>query len=224
MHRMLAANPSNKGGKAAIGPAEGLLFSDIRFHLGLARRDKNPLLFRPDLFDATCAVTPGAVTALADAFAMIKVRFLSHQPMPDRRHLRFIPHAADAVTALAGGLAVYDPVAETLETAEEFSSRLFEADLDASEFHVRCAIAPELSGVTARTMGLRKLGLPELQTLPAPSDQRTLLSELMSTAVKSLWDAGEHQPRLELPLHGDTFVLEVERKGDLMRAGIKRFH
>jgi hypothetical protein len=51
MTRMIQTNPFQRGGVSPIGAKEGLLWSDIRFHMALALRDKNAHIFRPDLFE-----------------------------------------------------------------------------------------------------------------------------------------------------------------------------
>src|SRR5437870_8476526 len=51
MARVIGDNPYKQRGKNPVSPREGLLLSDIRLHLALVLRSKNPHVFRPDMFD-----------------------------------------------------------------------------------------------------------------------------------------------------------------------------
>src|ERR1044072_845222 len=84
MSRLIGDNPYRQGGKNPIGPREGLLLSDIRLHLALVLRSKNPHVFRPDLFDEYVDPTSEILERLANSESLVKVRYISEQPLNDR--------------------------------------------------------------------------------------------------------------------------------------------
>lgn len=223
MTRMISDNPHNLPGRAAIGAREGLLLSDVRFHMGLAMRSKNPHAFRPDLFAEAAEPTAEILGRLPQAQALIKVRYVSEEPLADDRHLQFLPHAADAVASLAEGLVVYDLVAERLWTAEAFSADLDAGPASRSEVQVNLFWRRSIAGGSARTYGLAKVGLAEWQTDEANHDQEVLILDLMRQA------SAEALKRMALPedfaveAFGDRFTFEFRPEGELTKVRIKRF-
>ena len=113
MTRMVTQNPHGKPGQSPIGPKEGLLFSDIRLHVAVILRNKNPHVFRPDLFSEADADAE-ALAALSGAPAMVQLRYLSEEPLSDDRHLKFLPHLADAYAYVGNAVLIYDAMAEQL--------------------------------------------------------------------------------------------------------------
>lgn len=223
MARMVGENPYGRPGRACIGAAEGLLFTDVRTHLGLVRRDKNPTLFRPDLFAERAEPTAEVLAALARAQGMARVRFLSEQPLPDRRHVQFAAHLAGAAMDLGGGLAVFDLVSERLVSAEEFRASLAE-DVDASRYeaNVRVLWMTGASGGRAATRGMRKVGLPEFQTPDTPHDQRILVSSLLDAYARAAWQRMALPEAFEAEEFGDRFVFVAQPKGDVLEVSIRR--
>ncbi|MBX7131673.1 MAG: hypothetical protein K1X67_03230 [Fimbriimonadaceae bacterium] len=219
MTRMIQANPHGAG---VIGPREGLLFSDIRLHMGLAKREKNPQLFRPDLFRDRAEPTPEILARLADSVALAKLRYVSEVPIPDSRHLRFLLHAADALAELGGGTVVYDAITSRLFTAEELRDRLARSP-DATGFddHVTIAWTP-LDEVSVT--GMTKMGWPDLVTPRSPSDHRALILQLMEEVARRIWADGMMES-IELEAYDDRFVASVQRMNrDLAVVNIRRFN
>ncbi len=91
MTLMVASNPYGRGGRSPIGTAEGLVFSDIRLHIALVLRSKNPHIFRPDLFEEHIQPTKEILESLSAAQSLVKLRFASDIPLKDKRHLQFPP-------------------------------------------------------------------------------------------------------------------------------------
>lgn len=203
---MVAENPHTRPGRPCIGAREGMLFSDIRMHCGVALRSKNPHIFRPDLFHEHVEPRHEVLRALAESQAVARVRYYSQTPLADDRHLQFLPHFADAVASLGGGLAVYDPIAERLWLAEEFFQELERApSATGMDFHLSVFWQGTDGGGYAYTRGLAKVGLSELRSEAAPADQRVLVVDLMRQLARLLWDERSSQAKVELQAYGDTF-------------------
>ena len=117
------------GGNSPIGPQEGLLFSDIRLHVALVLRSKNPHVFRPDLFDDHIEPTPEILTALAESKALAKIRYLSEVRLKSDAHLQLLPYLAYAYCKLADGKAIYDVSAERLLTVPDLVQLLKQLSL-----------------------------------------------------------------------------------------------
>jgi hypothetical protein len=217
MTRMVAENPHTRPGRPCIGAREGLLFSDIRLHCGVALRSKNPHIFRPDLLHEHVEPRREVLEALAESQAVARVRYFSPRPLPDDRHLQFLPHFADAIASLGGGLAVYDPIAERLWLAEEFFQELeCTPSPTGTDFHLSVFWQGTEAGGYAYTRGLAKVGLRELRTEAAPADQRVLVTDLMKQLARFQWDERSPQATVELQAYGDTFwgILGSERGGE----------
>lgn len=226
MDRMISANPHNRPGRPSIGAREGLLFTDIRLHIALAKRTRNPLIFRPDLFESDLKPSKEALERLSDAHSLIKVRYMSEAVLKDTRHLQFMPHLADTMTDLASGLVVYDVVCEQIYTAEDFKALLDKNNnAERPDMHVRVLWQVDEDGGfgTASTKGLRKIGLPELKTDPVEVDQEVLVSGLMHRVAHQLIRNQTIDSAIEIDEYGDTFIVEFrDRQGEHMMTSIKR--
>ena len=226
MERMISSNPHNRPGRPCIGAREGMLFTDIRLHIALALRSKNPLVFRPDIFAEDLVPSEQALSRLPSAKSLIKVRYLSEAILTDTRHLQFLPHLADTVSDLAVGTLVYDVVCEQIYSAEDFKS-LLESNNNAErpDIHVRAVWKRDEmdnSGY-AETKGLRKVGLKEMKTDTVQSDQEILVVGLLLRAAHELMRKPAHEGGFEYEEYGDTFVLEPrEEKGEHTLVSIKR--
>lgn len=224
MTRMLVENPFSRRGQSPVGHAEGLVFSDIRLHIALALRSKNSTTFRPDVL--LNHAEPGADIAqdLAAAQSFVKLRYVSEEPLKNRVHLQFLNHAAAAYAALGQAKLIYDATAEKLYRRSEFESRLA-AKFDVSDAESNCQViwTREAGSDIAETRGLRKIGLPELQTFPLPEDQRTLITQVLEIAVERLWDQTTLPESLDVEAFDDQFKLVFEpMKGDKMSTRILR--
>lgn len=212
MDRMISANPHNRRGRPSIGAREGMLFSDIRLTVGLAKKTKNPLVFRPDLFQSDLEVDQRVFERLVRAQSLIKVRYCSEVPLTDNRHLQFMPHMADAYSDLTQGLLVYDVLCERILLAEEFTEALSkENNVEKAESHVRVVWTEKVEeGVaSASTKGLRKIGFPDLKTNAVVNDQRTLVTSLVEDVAKRVFETGAIEGTFETEGFGDTFQIEL---------------
>lgn len=219
MTAMVAQNPHARPGFTPIGSKEGILFSDIRLHVSHVLRSKNPHTFRPDLFEDGVEVSAETLAALAEAQSFVKVRYVSEVPLSDNRHLTFMLHFADAYARLGGATAVYDVVSEVLYTPDAFHARIGEhADTARPELHVRIEWDP-VAGV-ARTKGLIKVGLAELQTATASADMRQLVSEVLREAAHRYWEVGSTDGPMIVEYFGDRFEVSPAPK----RGGGKELH
>lgn len=209
-----------------ISPAEGRLLSDVRLHVALVLRSKNPHVFRPDLFGDTVVPTPSLLKALGNAKALAKVRYVSEIPLQDRAQLAFVPAMAGTVAHLGGAEAVFDVVGENLQPLEELENALRDrAVLDTPEWNARVVWIEGGEGGHAETRGLVKIGLGEISTHDAPSDHRVLVCQVMEAAVKELWKEGAIPSELTVEAFDDSFriLLTSEAHGP-WRARIQRLH
>lgn len=194
----------------AVGPGEGLLFSDIRLHVGLALREKNPHIFRPDLFEDHIEPTAEILAALAEAKSLAKIRFTSEQPLKDARHVKLLPYMAYAYAKLGGSAVIYDASSEALMTVPQMMAKL-KADPQASsaETHVRVVWKRSAFGGHAETRGLVKKGLPELVTEEVEADERVLVTNVLEEAARAIWADLRTPESVEVEGFGDKFRLEL---------------
>lgn len=209
MDRMISSNPHNRPGRPSIGAREGMLFTDVRLHLALARREKNAQLFRPDLFSRDSQPSADVLEALSQSRSMVVCRYATEEPIKDTRHLQFLPHLADAVADLSEGLVVHDCTADVLWTRDAFTAMLAGNNIaERPEFHVRVVWEEQVDGAVARTLGLRKVGLTDLQTPLQESDNRTLIEGLLlRLAFHLVRQPGDPGP-YDFDEYGDTFVFK----------------
>lgn len=223
--RILRSTPYKIDGNPVCGPSEGLLFSDIRLHIALVLKAKNPHLFRPDLYEQHVEPTAAILDALSGAEALVKVRYLSPEPLPDRRHLRFMPHLAEAVAYFGKSSAIFDCVSEKLIDINDFREELkTNPDTSNSDFHLRVVWIETEEGGFASTRGLMKVGLPELQTFPSPSDHRVVIHEVLEQAAIQLWDDPKLPDKLDVRAYDDDFgvMLEPQKKGPVQVRMVRR--
>lgn len=210
MDRMISANPHNRRGSACIGAREGMLFTDVRVHLAVALREKNPTQFRPDLFDEDVEPTKEVLDELSSCSALVKVRYASEAKLNDFRHLQFIPHMTDAISELMNGRVVFDTVAEKLYLAEEFREILAKnGQMERPDAHIRVVWKREPEGAFAQTLGLRKIGKPEIRTAHQEEDQQVLITGLLMRLAFHLFRKPDEEGPFEFDEFGDIFVCEL---------------
>jgi len=208
MTRMVAQNPYARRGTSPVGAAEGLLFSDVRLHIALVLRNKNASAFRPDLFDANSEASAEVLELLNDAKSFVRLRYVSEDPLGDRRHLQFLPHAADAVAELGDGRLIYDKSAERFYLREELQELLRERfDVTGAEAHTRVVWNREGDGGWIETRGLVKVGHRELRAGPLDHDQRVVVTNVMEEAMRHLWEVRTFPSDLEVGAFDDRFKL-----------------
>jgi hypothetical protein len=217
MNAVLRDNTLQINRQPAIGPQEALLFSDVRFHIGLVLRRKNPHVFRSDIFDKHVEPTPEIIQGLGDSDAYLSVRYISDVPLDDRRHVQLLPHVVRALTRLTEARVVYDVHQEKMWSAEEFVQELeFNPDANRADLHVRAVWEyQEDKGGHARTLGMIKLGLPELETGPMEPDEQRLVIDVLESAAAQLWSEPMVVSELEVEGMHDRFrlLLAPVRKG-----------
>jgi hypothetical protein len=202
-----------------LAPAEAMLFSDIRLHMALVLRPRNPHLFRPDLFERHIEPTAEILEELAAAQGMAKLRYLSEEPLADDRHLTFMPRLADAIASMSASRVVFDSVAEKLQTAREMHSQLCSSErLDVPDLHLRVVWMPREMGGCAATRGLAKVGLPELETPTTRPDHQAIVCEVLRLAAETLWTERSIAEPLHVECYDDTFEVRIEpaRTGPLL--------
>ncbi len=209
MTLMVARNPYAQGGQSPIGPKEGILFSDIRLHCSLVLRAKNPHIFRPDVF-AEMDVSAVVLKQLSAAQSLVKLRYISEEPLRDDRHLQFMPHLADAYGRMGDAYVIYDVVAERLFLPTDFQAAL-NANVDASrpEFHLRTTWLRGDHAPRAETRGMIKKGLPELVTADAQADNERLVCEVLQEAATLAFRRGELLATEIVEYFGDKFEVRV---------------
>jgi hypothetical protein len=216
MDRMMMGNPHRIAGKFPITKNEALVFSDVRLHIALVLRARNAHVFRPDLFEEHLEPTAELLEGLSASASFVKLRFISEDPLTDQRQLIFLTHAADAVSALADGLVVYDVVGERLYTAKEFSTDIdrFE-DTANPDFQTQVVWNRGDAGGIAETRGLVKVGLPELATEAMNADQRVLVTAILEQVIRQVWELKTLPITLDIRYFDDSYRVEIKprRKG-----------
>lgn len=215
---MVANNPFNSRGFAAIGAREGMLFSDVRLHTRLALRSKNSHIFRPDLiFDQAAPYDPAVLPALGQATSALILRYAGEVSAVDGRHLTFCTHLAAAYAELMEAAVVSDQVLGQLSLASQFAENLGRNPTgDRAEQHLRVAFCPLESGGTVRTFGLAKVGLPEWETAELPSDQQVIalatMEEAATQAFRIRVESGtEPDDLIETVVMGVPMTLRLEK-------------
>ncbi len=215
MERVISGNPYKHRGRNPVTPREGLLLSDTRLHLALVLKSKNPHVFRPDLFDEHVEPTAQILKDLADSESLVKVRYISEQPLKDRASIQLLPHLADAVAELSGAKVVYDCMKEEMVSREDFRTLLNDHfDLNEADIQVRPVWRRAEQGGWAETRGLRKIGLPELATERMEADEQVLVTEVLGDAAKKLWDEGSLLERVDVKLFDDEFQVLMAKPKD----------
>jgi len=225
--------PANMSGAVAkmtrsgeLTTAEANLSSDIRFFASQVRREQNPRLFRPDLFDENIEPTAEFLEGMARSSTIIKVRYLSETPVNDLRHVGFVPRVAVEVAKLKKSEVILDNVSEKLYTPESLQASLLDGDnryLPGD--HIRTCWSRTEDGGKAVTRGLLKAGIQELETPETRSDHRHIVTEVVSQAADKLW-RGEANPNLvHVSCYDDLFVVRVKpTKNGPALARVMRLH
>ena len=186
-----------------INPAVGLVMSDVRLDIGVVLREKNPTTF---------SILPNP---LGTATSMVRIRFVSEQPVTKKDYLQFIALATEAYLTLGDGIGVYNPETEQSWTRPEFIQSL-KADVDATRFDLWCQtrLAPKVESGEAETKGLRAIGVDDLRTPESPADHRMIVQSLLETLARHIWELGSVPPKFTTEAYGDRFDLHlVPRKG-----------
>ncbi len=206
MHRMLAGSPF-KG--SPIGAREGMTFSDIRFHMGLVRRQGHDLMFHPEYqADLESQPTSEQLERIKECDSLIRVVFISEEPLADLRPLQFSVFAAEAVAALVQAKMILDCEAQAFFTHEQLMHAL-QKDTDATrfEFNVRIECEELVDSIVVFTRGMNKAGVADLKLSDLPPDHKTLGMALTEAAANALWQRMRLEP-VTVEAFGDEFVIE----------------
>jgi len=225
MTEMIAENPHSRPGNPCIGAKEGVLISDIRFFYAVALRSQNPTLFRPDLFASDLVPSQETLSALSESQSFVRVRFVSEKKLSDHRYLQLVPHVAGAVNRLGPGLAVYDKEQAVLRTHQEFEDFLAESvDCRSFEKHVRVVSNPYGDEIYLQTVGMGKVGLPELRVLPFAREHETLISHILALAAEEAWNRGEYPELWETQAFEDLYYVRCVSlgRGQPMTAAVSK--
>ena len=201
--------PFAKGG---IRNEDARMIADIRFNIGRAKRDKNAMLFRPDMFgDADAEIDADALAMVEKVDSIVTVRFVSDTaPVEPKRYLRLATYATEAICDLAGGVAVWDGVSQELLMPATLKSRLSQnAEGAAFEHHVAIRWMEADEAGIAFTRGMEKIGLPDVAFDDQPLDQRILATYLVTETAKKCWEA-ESMDDAKFDGFGEHFAVEVE--------------
>jgi len=206
LKRVFGENPYRG---ASLGPAEGATLSDVRFHIGFVKREKNAMVFRPDIFSEVDAeIPPHLPSSLEDTTCVVIVRFVSEERVSSRKHLQFITHVVDAIAELTDATMVWDTEAQRFWTRAEFRQRLTDhADGTRFEENVVTHWTETPFEGRAFTRGMAKVGLPDLEFDRQPVDQRTLATHLVEESARRCWQAGELAP-CTFDSFGEVFEVE----------------
>ncbi|MDR3692498.1 MAG: hypothetical protein P4L46_24160 [Fimbriimonas sp.] len=213
--RMIRDNPYRRRGVSPIGTAEGLIFSDVRLHVALALRAKNPHIFRPDQFEDGIQPAAEIVEALKTAKALVKIRYVSDIPLKDKRHLQFLLHASDTIAELTQAQVIYDVKADRLFSRQELQAILRDNfDVTGSELQTSTIWKQGPVIGRAETRGLNKIGLQDLCTGDMDLDQRVLATHIVNEAIRTLWANTDVPESMDVQAFDDTFRLQFEKMKD----------
>jgi hypothetical protein len=214
MHRMLADNPHKVKGVSPIGNAEAIFFSDVRTHIALVLKERNPRIFRAGLFPDTIYPTEPQLAAMDLAKSLVKVSFVSEQPLKETTHTGFALHAADAIADLANGTLIYDRVSEHLWTRDELTQALSrDPKAQSTDLQTTTLWMSQIEGGWVETRGLRKIGFPEIKTAKMERDQQVLIQAVIDQAVEKVWECNQIPAELTVTLFEDEFRVVVAKRG-----------
>ncbi len=212
MDQLISENPHHKKGVPPVGAAEGMTFSDVRFHLGVLKRAKNAMLFRPEIFSELDAEIPATLPALiADSPAIFVVRFISQSPERRRTYLQFLTYVAEAIAKITGAKIIWDTETQKFFTYEDLFQALDE-DNEASRFDLQVVVHWTETPYEGRafTRGMAKVGLPDIEFDHQPLDQKTLAMYLVREAARCCWNAG-NLDRCDITDYGEVFEVDFSQ-------------
>lgn len=206
--KRISSAPFAVGG---IRNEDARMIADIRFNIGRARRDKNAMLFRPDMFgDEDVEIDRAALALVDEVDTIITVRFAADtQPVDPKRYLRLATYAVEAICDLATGVAIWDAVKQELLSPATLVERLkANSDGAAFEHHVGIRWMETDEAGIAFTRDMEQVGLPDVAFDDQPLDQRILASYLVSETAKKCWE-DEAMVDSKFDGFGEHFTVEV---------------
>lgn len=206
--KRISEAPFAKGG---ITNEDARMVADIRFNIGRAVRQKNAMLFRPDVIgDPDAEIDESLLPLINEVDTIVTVRFAADSRPPEpKRYLRLATYAVEAICDLATGVAIWDAVKQELLSPAALVRRLQEnSDGAAYEHHVGIRWAETSAAGVSFTRGMEKIGLPDLTFEDQPLDQRTLATFLVEEAARKCWETGELADA-KCEGYGEEFNVEV---------------
>lgn len=209
---LLKSGPFAKSGKTIIGPAEGITLSDVRFHIGLAKKKKNPLMFRPEIIAEVDTEYDKKIIALAsESETIIIVRYISEDPPKDLNYLQFVTHCVHAIANLVNSQLIFDVEEQKFWELQTFLEAI-QRDLMARGhgLHVATRWVESSDEGNAFTRGMAKAGMPDLYFSNHPLDQRIISTYLVEESSRSCWQDRDLSAK-EIDGYGERFIVEFER-------------
>lgn len=184
---------------------EALLFSDVRVRITVVTKQKNVSAFRPDLFIGG-TLTTAQIASLATCESFVKIKFGSEEPTRDRRYLTFLTHVAAAYATFGNAPLIYDCVLAKPWSRDEFMEMLkVEPDASAPDIHTDIVWRQVGDTVSAETVGMTKIGLPDILAEGVSADMKVLTETLLRSAIKTVWLEPALPDSIQVESYGDTF-------------------
>lgn len=179
--RLNQGNPHNQGRILAVTQGDMLRWwGDVRLHVGMSLRSKNPHIFEPRFFSDESEIPEEAERAMATAKGLITVRFTTDDPMPNRDYLHFLTHLTDSIADLSKAELIYDREGMRFWPGMRWKTGMMR-DNARQDFDklVWVHAVEEPSGWWLHTHGLRKYGLPDLEMTEVATIQRTVCTDIL---------------------------------------------
>jgi hypothetical protein len=205
MDRMLSNNPYSVRGQSPIGPMDGILFSDIRMNYAIALRTKNLHLFSSNYFEN---LSLSIEKSVAESESVIRITFISQTPVVHRNYLKFIAHTADAISEITNAKLIYDVISKRIFLSSELSEQL-KSGSDFTEFHSQVRLIQNVDSF--ESLGLVKIGLREVRTMPLPTDLLVLGKQVMEHFLEKTWQDGK-QLIDPIEAFGDHFIVRLKKQ------------
>ncbi|MBS1718032.1 MAG: hypothetical protein JSS72_09915 [Armatimonadetes bacterium] len=204
---------------APISGQEGLMFSDVRFHMALVLRKRNPHVFRPDVLIESANIESEMLAELADCEAMTLLRYNSEEPLKSRAHLRLLAFAVKGVASLQNGRLATDRTAARVFWVETLHQELLR---DRSGEDIAMHLSVTWQNGHASTHGLAKIGLPEIVSHHAPEDRRVIVSAVIEEAARKMWQEATIPEALDLTIYDDPYRVTFAYEKKQLRARVAR--
>jgi hypothetical protein len=220
--RLIQGNPHNRPERPALSAQQRAIVGDLRLSIGVANRDNNPVLFRPDLFEAGVVAGGEQLQKLSACTGIARVLFAAEKAKADGLPIGALPHLVDSIAELTEGPLIYDRIQGRLWDSAELH-RLLSEDPDGSRFalHVRSVWTNEDGVGKVETMGLRKKGLHEITAEGLAPDRKETAVSLVLEVARSRWDDPANVGPWRIDHLGVPFELLLEPGSDYDRLRVK---